>query len=178
MVAQKPIIGLNTAAGPRWRLKSLSPEKTAELADLLANRYHAQLLLFGGPDETERNNSIIELSKVTIINSGGSNSLRQFAALIRLCDILITSDSLAMHMAYSLGVKLVAFFGPTSASEIELFGHGKKITSTLDCICCYKPNCDFSPNCMATIPFSDITDSIDQYLPTLSKRSIPSRTYV
>ena len=146
-----PIIGLNTGAGSRWQFKKLSVEKTAILADLLTDSLGASVVLFGGTAEKERNLYIQKLSKTRLIDAGNNNSLLEFSALISICDLLITSDSLALHIASCFGLPIVVFFGPTSASEIELFGPGEKIIPNMDCISCYKQNCDFNPTCMDNI---------------------------
>jgi heptosyltransferase-2 len=60
------------------------------------------------------------------------------------CGLLVTSDSLALHMAVSLNRPLVAFFAPTSAAEIELYGLGEKVWSTAADYCSYKAEADNS----------------------------------
>jgi len=152
------VIGLNTSAGKRWKLKSLSIEKTAELANKILN---AKILLFGGPEETERNNKIKELAP-KIIDAGCNNSLLDFAALVNLCNVLVASDSLAMNIGLALNKKTIVFFGPTSYEEIELYGNGKKILPKMECICCYKKECDKSPNCMDNIDTEEIFNTIKE----------------
>ena len=140
------IIGINTGAGGRWQDKKLSIEKTAELIQKLGNGVKdKKLILFGGPEEEERNKEILEKSDEKIIDAGCNNSLMEFASLVNLCKILITSDSLAMHIGIALKKKVVAFFGPTSAAEIEIYGRGKKIVPKKGCLCCYKEICDITP---------------------------------
>lgn len=140
------VVGINTGAGGRWHDKKLSAEKTAELIDKInAQVKNAKLILFGGPEERERNNKIMELSRAKIIDAGCSNSLIEFASLVNLCSILVTSDSLALHIGVALKKKIVAFFCPTPSAEIELYGRGIKIISKSGCLCCYKPKCDMPP---------------------------------
>ena len=71
-------------------------------------------------------------------------SVLRLAAVIRQCDALISSDSLALHLGISQRVPFVAFFAPTSASEIDAFGLGIKITSTAADYCSYKRDADNS----------------------------------
>ena len=140
------VIGINTGAGDRWQDKKLSIEKTAELIDKLNKQIKdAKLILFGGPEEVERNKEIKNLIKTKIIDAGCNNSLMEFASLIDLCDILVTSDSLALHIGTALKKKVVAFFCPTSSAEIELYGRGTKIIPKKGCLCCYKSKCDIPP---------------------------------
>ncbi len=135
------VIGLNTGSGGRWPSKRISAEKTAKLADLIYSKLKAKIILFGGKEEVERNNKIIALSKSPIMNAGCGNDLKEFPALISLCDSFVTSDSLGLHMALALKRKVAAFFGPTSSNEIEMYGLGKKIIPKSNCICCYKTDC-------------------------------------
>jgi heptosyltransferase-2 len=168
LTSNQLVIGLNTGAGARWRYKRLSEEKSANLVDLLTNFLGATVILFGGPTEIDRNRSIQNLSNNIAINAGNDNSLLEFSAKIALCDVLITSDSLALHIASCLDIPIVPFFGPTSATEIELFGRGKKIIPKMKCICCYKQDCDFQPTCMDNISTDEILDAIKGLLSTSS----------
>ena len=96
-------------------------EKTSELIDKLNNQIkNSKILLFGGPEEKERNKKIKNLVKADIIDAGCDNSLMEFASLVNLCNVLVTSDSLALHIGVALKKKIICYFYPTSASEIEL----------------------------------------------------------
>jgi heptosyltransferase-2 len=145
----RPIIGLNTGAGGRWLSKQLSVDRTVELARLIAESSgrEAAFLVFGGPAETDRNRKILHglrADHLRAVDTGCDNALLDFAALIELCDVLVTSDSLALHVAVSLDVQVVCFFAPTSAAEIELFGLGEKVVSTSPDYCSYRPDADTS----------------------------------
>jgi heptosyltransferase-2 len=166
--ADQQIVGLNTGAGTRWRFKQLGEEKTAELVDNLTNSLKVTVILFGGLEEQTRNQSIEELSTNNVVNSGYQNSLLEFASLIELCNVLITSDSLALHIASCVGVPVVAFFGPTSANEIELFNPGIKVVPKMGCLSCYKQDCDFIPTCMDKISVNKLVSAAKALLPSSS----------
>ena len=154
-------IGINTGAGGRWEDKKLSIEETAELIDKLNNQIdNVKLLLFGGPEEKERNNKIKSSVKTQIIDAGCDNSLMEFASLVNLCNILITSDSLAMHIGIVLKKKIIAFFCPTSPNEIELYSRGIKIIPKKGCVCCYKSKCDIPPEW----DIDEIVDSVKKLI--------------
>lgn len=142
------VVGLNTGAGGRWQSKSLSPERTAQVAVAIdrALEGRVRFVLFGGTEERERNARVGELlaGDVELADAGVDNSLLDFAALVGLCDLLITSDSLALHVATARNVRVVAFFAPTSAAEIELYGLGEKVVSTAADYCSYKADTDTS----------------------------------
>src|ERR1700690_2535937 len=104
-------------------------------------------VVFGGPPEVDRNKSIVAgllAAGLSCVNAGNDNALLDFASLIGLCDLLVTSDSLALHIALALEVRVVAFFAPTSAAEIELYGLGEKIASTAPDYCSYRADADNS----------------------------------
>ncbi len=156
----KKIIGMNTGAGPRWKFKSWTYEGFENLILKILRETDYYVFLYGGSFEKERNESLGKLHSTRVINTGSNNTLRQFFALLNLCDILLTGDTLAMHSATALGKKIIALFGPTSANEIESYGLIKKITSDLDCLVCYKMDCDFDPNCMNSIHHEQIFNEI------------------
>lgn len=143
-----PVVGLNTGAGGRWRSKMLSIERTVEVANRLHQALEGKVtfVLFGGADERERNRQIAaELSaRVRLVDAGVDNALLEFAALVDRCDLMLTSDSLGLHVALARDVRTVAFFAPTSAAEIEMFDLGEKVASTAPDYCSYKPDADTS----------------------------------
>lgn len=143
-----PVVGLNTGAGGRWRSKMLPVERTVETAERLARALDDKVtfVLFGGAEERERNARIAAglAGRVRLIDAGVDNALLDFAALVGCCDLMITSDSLGLHVALARGVRTVAFFAPTSAAEIEMFGLGEKVVSTAPDYCSYKPDADTS----------------------------------
>jgi heptosyltransferase II len=134
------IIGINTGSADRWP-KQLSVKKTAQLIDKLDRIYGAKILLFGGPNELQRNNEIIKSSKALVISTGCGNDLIEFPALISICNLFITSDSLGLHLALALKRKTISLLGPTSSAEIGMYEIGKKIIAKSKCLCCYGKNC-------------------------------------
>lgn len=151
------IIGINSGAGIRWLLKMLSVEKIAEVCHALAENKRNSILLLGGTDEKERNLAIKKLChEENIFFVEPTKDIRKFAGIINICDLVITSDSLALHIALALDKKTIAYFGPTSPWEIDMFGHGKKVFKESDCLCCYKQTTTKKPSCIEMIEPKDI----------------------
>ncbi len=145
-------IGINTGASPRWQYKQWTMEGFVSLVRLVLEKTDWTILLYGGPHEIERNNQLSALHATRIVDTGTTNSLRQFFALVSLSDLFLTGDTLALHVATALKKKVVAYFGPTSSAEIDSYGGQiTKVHSDLDCLVCYKPRCDFEPNCMNSL---------------------------
>lgn len=164
-----PLIGFNTGAGGRWESKKLSVEKTAAVAAELHRRLEGRetILLLGGPDEDERNAAILAAigNGANVVDAGTKNTMHHFAALVDRLDLLLTSDSLALHVAIARKVPVVAFFAPTSAAEIELYGRGEKVASTAPDACTYRPVVD-----MSTLTVERLVDAILRNLPEHSRR--------
>jgi lipopolysaccharide heptosyltransferase III len=155
---ERPVIGLNTGAGGRWPLKQWREDGYVDLISRIGRRHDVQFLLLGGPAEQERNDRLKHASPVRLLDPGCDNTVRHFAALLGHCDVAVTGDTLAMHLALALGKRAVVLFGPTSSAEIELYGLGEKVVPDMTCLSCYKNSCDFVPNCMDLIS----TDMVEQ----------------
>jgi len=134
------IIGINTGAADRWP-KSLSVKKTAQLIDNLYKKFNAKILLFGGPNEIERNKEIQKSVKSPVIDTGCGNDLGEFPALISVCGLFITTDSLGLHIALALKRKAICLVGPTSHHELGMYKLGEHVVAKSKCICCYSPDC-------------------------------------
>ena len=156
----RPIIGINTGSGSRWTMKSLPSDKLKNLIEKLAATY--QVLLLGGPEEVEKNARLSLLTGVP--DSGCGHSLRQFAGIVSQCRMVITGDTLALHLALAEQKLVIAVFGPTSAHEIDLFHRGDKFFSSADCLCCYLPGCGQSPTCMELISVDEIAGATERLL--------------
>jgi len=162
----KTIVGIHTGGGGRWRLKQWHEESFIALIPELVHVLgpDTQIVLFGGPLERERNRRIRETISVPLYDAGCDNAVRHFAALLNCCSVVVSGDSLAMHIALAMGRRIVVLFGPTSHTEIELFGLGEKVIPNLDCLVCYKQECDFVPNCMDVIAVEMVQQAIVRQL--------------
>lgn len=150
------IIGINTGSGKVFANKNLKRDKIIELIELLDRQTDAKIILLGGPLEREVNEYIVNKVNCKIINTGYTHSLKEFAALVNKCSLIITSDTLALHIAVALKKPLVALFGPTVPQEIDLYNLGYKIVSNAECAPCYKNKCDKQLTCMDKINLKEI----------------------
>jgi heptosyltransferase-2 len=155
-----PVLAVNPGAGARWPAKQLSEEKAARVLMALGRRFGGPLLLLGGKDELSRNRRIAARAKSLEprlrLVLPGSLPLRSFAALLELCAALVTTDSLALHLATALQRPAVALVGPTSAAELDFFGRGLALQPPGGCGCFYKPLCARSRPCLDEIAEEDI----------------------
>ncbi len=154
----KTIIGLNTGSGARFAGKKLSIQTHVELAKRFHRDMDATVLLLGGQGEIERNKEIQSLCKFPVVNTG-SHPVKLFAAIVRECDLVVSGDTIAMHIAIAMKVPVVAFFASTCAAEIELYGRGKKIVSSISCAPCYKKICPIDEQCMKDMSVDEIFEA-------------------
>jgi heptosyltransferase-2 len=159
------VVALNTGAGARWRFKSWGEDQTAELARAIVDRLHVDVMVLGGAAESARNDRIVvAAARRNVCAAPTDLSLLAFAAFIERCNLLVTSDSLGLHLASALKKPIVAFFGPTSAAEIDLYGFGEKIATPLGCATCYLRDCNVRPHCMDSIPVQRMFDAAAKHL--------------
>jgi lipopolysaccharide heptosyltransferase III len=171
---ERPIVGLNTGAGGRWPLKQWREEGYVELVTRLGGHEGVQFLLLGGPGERERNERLKRQSPAHVWDPGCDHNVRHFAALLGHCQVVVTGDTLAMHLSLALGRRTVVLFGPTSAPEIELYDLGEKIVPDMGCLSCYKNSCDFVPNCMDLISTSMVERAVVRQLEIVHALDVPA----
>lgn len=144
----RSLVGLNTGAGGRWRFKRWTEAGFAELIRRLGSDGH-KVFLLGGPEEVERNRALAEGSGGVALDTGCDNPLGSFAGIVDACDVVVTGDTLAMHVAIARRVPTVVLFGPTSLHEIDVFDRGARLRAEgKECLVCYRPDCDVRPTCM------------------------------
>jgi len=147
---RRPTVGINPFAGGRWPAKELrTPELDAFVRSVLASERllakDGNVVLIGAGNDREKNlalASAIADQRVRVADTDASPL--HLAALIRGLQFMISSDSLAMHLATAQNVPTVAFFAPTSAAEIDDFGRLVKVASTSPDYCSYRKDADNS----------------------------------
>lgn len=162
-------IGLNPGAGARWPAKQPSVERAAALAARLA-KLGRPVLLLGGPDEAARNGEIARRARrglpggARVLDAGCRHGLRSFAAFVELCSVVVTTDSLALHLANALDRPAVVLVGPTSPTELDVYGRGEILVPGNGCSCFYKPRCSRSLSCLDAIPLERIAGAATKWL--------------
>lgn len=127
----KKIIGIHIGSSPRWPSKSWH-ENNIEKFIKLAKEKGFEIILFAGPDDVKKQIKILKnLEKVDIkvYANNPNNTILEFASLLDLCDFVICSDSLALHVSLALNKNTIALFFCTSPDEIESFGKLIKLVS-------------------------------------------------
>lgn len=147
---RRPAVGLNTGAGSKFETKQWPPEHFRRLVRLLATELKADIFLLGGERERSLNRSLERVTTKGVYNTGNDHSLLDFAGFVEAMDIVVSSDSLGMHLAIGLGKKVIALFGPTCPQEISLYDRGAKLFAGAPCSPCYRSTCS-DMTCMSEI---------------------------
>ncbi len=147
----KLVIGFNLGGGNVFAHKTWKEAHFLKLRRLIEAKWGAQAAVaaLGGPAEEAALTRVVAAQGPPIIHTGSNNSLARFAALIKQCHVVVTGDSLAMHLALAVGTRCLVLIGSTTPREIELYGRGKMLASDLDCAPCYGRECLREPDCMA-----------------------------
>jgi ADP-heptose:LPS heptosyltransferase len=157
------VIGFNTGAGRVFANKNWPPQKFVSLARSIAARTNWRVALLGGPDERERNRRIAAACP-EVIDAGCDRDELVFAALVERCNVLVSGDTMAMHVAIAMDVPCVVLFGPTCEQEIDLYGRGEKVQSSLPCSPCYARHCGRSPNCMDDVSVEQVLVAVERWV--------------
>ena len=134
----------------------------ATLADQLSD---GQVVFSGSPeDRSVIEQAIARDGNRASINLAGRLSLIEFFALVAGSDVVITGDSLPMHVASAFDRPLVALFGPTNE---DLVGprntSARVIRADMDCQRCYRRRrCPRA--CIAAIPVDEVCSAIQGVL--------------
>jgi heptosyltransferase-2 len=161
--AGEVVIGFNTGAGAAFAHKNWPAEKYIALAEQIVARHGWRVALLGGPDERETNERIMAAC-AGVVDTGTTHRELEFAALVRRCNVVVTGDTMAMHVAIAGNVPVVVLFGPTCAAEIDLYGRGEQVLTSLTCAPCYRRTCDYAPNCMDDIPVDRVLGAVQRWV--------------
>ncbi len=161
--ASDPIVGLNTGAGGVFVNKDWTILGYLELIREL-ERCRIPVLLLGGDRESTRNSEIARrVSSPYVRQINASLSLGVFSAVLGQCRVVVSGDTLGMHIALAMKRPVVALFGSTQPHEIELFGRGEKIVTPIPCAPCYRRSCDIHPSCMELIDSRRVFEAVKRY---------------
>jgi ADP-heptose:LPS heptosyltransferase len=142
---------LNTGGGGRWPQKRWTPEHyLGFIRKIRLDEPGTAILLAGGPEEAEGNARLLDavFPDPGVLDGGCDNTIKTFAAMIELADLVVTADSLALHVAMALSRPAVVFVGPTSPWELDLYDRGDVVSADVPCLACYRRECDQAVTCM------------------------------
>ena len=169
------LVGWNTGCSPRYPYKKLEVEDQVELMlmtwQFLPRKDAVRFaLLGGGREDHERNRAIANAlgeEQVPTVLTPTLQGLRRGLAAAAACDMIISGDTLGLHMAIGLKKPVVAWFGITCHQEIDLYGRGIKVLSEVPCRPCWLQSCHLEPKCYSKLPWSSFAGAVAEMAMTL-----------
>jgi len=152
------VIGVSPGAAyggaKRW-----PAERFAEAAARVARDRNASVAVFGSAAERELCEAVARLTGG--VNFAGRTSLRDFIDMTAACQLFLTNDSGAMHIASASGVPTVTIFGPTDEDATGPAGSKAIVVrNAVECAPCLLRECPIDHRCMTGITAEDVIQSI------------------
>ncbi|MEE8359303.1 MAG: lipopolysaccharide heptosyltransferase II [Candidatus Omnitrophota bacterium] len=162
----RTLIGINPTASARWISKRWPVENVAALCDELGRRFNMRVLITGAKSDEAVAGKIKSIAKSKPIIASGKTDILQLAALIKRCDLFITTDSATMHIASAVKTPFIALFGPTEPERHVPVYSKHTILRAVDVTCgpCYKPTCGKGYKCMKKIDVDTVLKIIERYM--------------
>ncbi|HEX6949779.1 MAG TPA: putative lipopolysaccharide heptosyltransferase III [Nitrospira sp.] len=144
--------------GARYWFKAWPPERFAELADRLHDRFGCQVVVGGSPQEAPLAQAVIGQAKSRLLSIAGRSDVRTLAALLKRSVLFVGNDTGAMHIAAAVGTPVVGLFGPSNPAEWGPRGGSSEVVyKDLDCRICFHPTCRRGEeNCMKLITVDEV----------------------
>lgn len=153
---EKQFVIFNIGGG--WESKILSFQQNIEVLSKIKNRYNT-IILWGNEREKKAAELLTQLTHIPISEFFDFADLIRF---IRMAKLVVTADTLAMHLADAVGTPSVGIFGPTSPHRNgSLLSLSIPIQINLPCRFCYKKKCA-KMDCITKIKTESIVEAIEK----------------
>lgn len=157
--SEQILIGINPGAA-YGSAKCWLPERFREVTERLLKLPSVRIIYFGDQASMPLVKEICREFPAPVINLAGLTSLRELAALIKLCQVILTNDSGPMHIAAAANTPLVALFGSTNEVATGPYRTGTVIHKHVSCSPCYKRVCPLDFRCMKRIETDEVYEEI------------------
>jgi heptosyltransferase II len=151
--------------------KCWPPDRFAEVANRLIAESNAEIILFGTPAEAEVSSAIKSAMRTTPIDLTGQTTIADLPALLSRCHLFIGNDSGAMHVASSVGLPVVAIFGPTDPQGTAPVTPRHTIVQEKPyCSPCFLRRCPTDHRCMTKVATAAVTIAAQSWLTSAEVR--------
>ncbi|MCL1925866.1 MAG: glycosyltransferase family 9 protein [Syntrophorhabdaceae bacterium] len=163
----RPVAAL--VPGVSHPLRRWSPERFAELARRLDSELGIASILVGGPPDRALADAILaEVAGARVVDLVGRASLRQTGAVLARCAVAVSGDTGPMHMATSVGTRVIALSGSTDPLRTGPVGKGHIVLQAgeVSCVPCRSLKCHHAPymECMERITVDVVLEAVKQVL--------------
>jgi len=109
---QAPVIAVHAGSGGYSHARRWDAAQFAAVADTLAQRHNAQIVLVGGKNDESA--AVKAAMSTPAHDLSGQTTLAQLAAVLAQCDLFVGADSGVVHIAAAAGCDVVVIFGPSN----------------------------------------------------------------
>ena len=139
------------------RAKRWPAERFAVVADMLAERAGAEVVLIGAAEEADISAEVARRMRTRPVVLTGKTDLSQTAAVLKTADLLVTNDTGPAHVAAAVGCPVVVIFGPTNPLTTRPFAESAEVVREPPaCAPCMLRDCPIDHRCMTAITADDV----------------------
>ncbi|MDD5496285.1 MAG: lipopolysaccharide heptosyltransferase II [Candidatus Omnitrophica bacterium] len=139
-------------------------ENFVKVADGLADRLAARIVIVASAEDKPIGNKIAEALKARPIDLSGATTVGDLASILRRSSLLISNDSGPVHMASALGTPTIVIFGRSNRglAPARWGPTGKRskiLQKDIGCEICLAHNCKKGFKCLEAITVEDVLDA-------------------
>lgn len=127
-----------------------------ELARRLAESYSARFLILGGKNDLEPCSTVADGIGPDAIDLCGKTTIRELAALLSRCSLVVANDSGPLHLAAAIGIPTIGIFGPTDPQRSAPPANCTVISKSVQCSPCYRRECPTDLLCMTSVSVEEV----------------------
>ena len=163
-------------AGASCPSKRWPREKFLALAKKIIKETPYRVAVVGDRGETELGVYLKEETGGSVWDLTGSLNLKELAALLKRCEVLLTNDSGPVHVAAAVGTRTLCIFGRNrsglSPRRWRALGQGHEvIQKDVGCVVCLAHRCTIDFECLKMIEAEEVFAHLEKML---SKKMVVS----
>jgi len=174
------LVAIHPGAGAPVKL--WPPERWAIVADALAERWGARVLLTGSASERDLVSRVAAITRSGPTDLAGRTNLGQLGALFRRCDLVLGADSGPLHLAVAVGARTLHLYGPVNPAAFGPWGPPQRqvvLQARYPDQPCHGRPCDrldYAPadlpghTCMSTISPEQVLAAVERMFPASRDR--------
>lgn len=163
-------------SGARTRERRWGIGKFAGLTEELISE-GCGIVIVGGNEDIDDSARLEEIADSdATINYAGKTSMIETAAIISQLDLLVSSDTGLMHIAYGVGTPTVSLFGAGIQEKWAPIGDRNVVLNKhLPCSPCtrfgYTPKCPYAVRCLSDISVEEVKDAVLEMVSRVNRRN-------
>lgn len=148
----------------RWKV-----ERFAKVADTLAEKYRAKIVIIAGPKDKGFGDDMAKFMTAKNINLSGKTTVTDLVSILRRSRLFISNDSGPVHIACAVGTPTISIFGRNdrglSPARWRPVGpHDIALHKNVGCELCLAHNCKRGFACLEAITADDVIAAADRIL--------------